>query len=179
MSVKAFIKGMLIGAVLLAGVILVQNQIVMAQEDCPAEVCSSPSPVPVVKTLDLGKDGPHCGDSHFYVNAVVKKDGVEQVGVEVTFKYKSETLKAKTNKEGRAQLDMPFKGDDKISAKAGGYPSQSIGVSSRGADDCPVEVKVTKMAKTGKGVSQDWLTSMILGGGLLALLGVGLYVKKD
>ena len=83
MNLQAFVKGMLIGGVVLYGVILTQGSLVSAQ-GCDGE-CDFPEPSPVVKTLDLGKDGPHCGQNHFYVNAVTRINGVEQSGVEVTF----------------------------------------------------------------------------------------------
>jgi len=176
MNVKAFVKGMLIGSILLAGVIRIQESKVMAQE-CE-EGCEQPEPV--VYTLDLGKDGPNCGQNHFYVNAVLRKDGVAQSGVEVTFKYKAETKKATTNVEGRAEADIAFKGDDQVSAEVGGYPSQSMGVDSKGANNCPaVEEVITKMAATG-GITDQVIKTMIGMGMILMVLGAGFYVvKKD
>ena len=155
--------------------VVVKVESVLAQ-GCDGE-CDEPVPSPVVKTLDLGKDGPYCGDNHFYVNAVARINGVEQSGVEVTFKYKSETVKKKTNSQGRAEHDMPFKGDDQVSAEAGGYPSQSLGVDSKAMDDCPAPI--TKMAETSEMMDQV-VKLMLAGGMLLIVAGASIYaVKKN
>ncbi len=175
MNLGAFLKGMLVGGVILSGVIWSQESLVSAQEcDGP---CPSPSPSPV-RTLDLGKDGPNCGQNHFYVNAVARINGVEQAGVEVTFKYKAETVKKKTNLQGRAEADIPFKGDDQVSAEAGGYPSQSVGVDSKAMDNCePVKtIAVTKMADTG-GFLEEYLQLVVLAGVGLFSLGALVYAK--
>ena len=168
---------MVIGGAILSGVIYLQDSLVLAQ-DCPDELCDGPSPSPVVKTLDLGKDGPNCGQNHFYVNAVAKINGVTQKGVEVTFEYKGVRVKKKTDSTGRAETDIEFKGDDQVKAKASGYPSQKMGVSSRRKVNCEEKVEVTKLAETGMDKEMLVDLSFMLGAAMVGM-GVLVYVKQN
>ncbi|OGD63037.1 hypothetical protein A2160_05330 [Candidatus Beckwithbacteria bacterium RBG_13_42_9] len=89
---------------------------------------ASASPNPQAgKTSALGKNGPTCENMEFEVTYDAKENGDSRKDVEVTFTYRGETKKAKTDENGRARVFFNYQGEGDLKAEAtDGYPSQSI-----------------------------------------------------
>ena len=156
---------------------------------------SSPSPTPTTQgeVLGLSLNDPGCG-INFDLMVKLEKDGQPIGGVTVDFEYKLEHKHVLSNSDGSAQAGFVYKGDDTATAKASGFPTQTLGVTAQ--EDCPSSdegevlgttteepivggqvLGASTLAAAGYAEGNVFSIIYILGLGLIAA-GFGLYVSS-
>lgn len=101
---------------------------------------SSPSPSP--QSSPNPEAGKHsslgynvtCTSDQFDVDYDLKENGNPVADVEVEFDYNGQQQKVKTNQDGRARAHFTYTASHAVTAKAGGFPTQSIHVVMKNCD---------------------------------------------
>jgi hypothetical protein len=120
-------------------------------------------------------------NGHIDVRMNLYEDGKAKDATTVFFRYMNETKEAKTNSNGEAQVGFDFRGEEKISMSADGFPGQEP--TAKAAVNCTSssEGKVlgaTTLAPTG--VVTDSVMAIIgVAGSLLTAVGLRRYGKKN
>jgi len=197
------------GNILTAGFVRVLNPLVSSPSPSP-QVAPSPTPVvtptpsssPIVtpsptpvstpgvggttddsnqKKSKLSLSGPSCGNTQFTaIYELTSPDKEEIKNKEVTFSYRNQDRKIKTNTDGRAELSFDFNQADSVAAKVDGFPSQSLFVNQ--PSNCKTgSVLGTSTADSGLGQGGTQLKKRgrVLGTTTLADTGVFATVSKN
>jgi len=150
-----------------------------------ADDCGGPEqdecPVLDVYEMKAIKDGPHCNLTEFNVKAELSKNGLAESGVEVTFDYKGNVKKARTDNQGKAEVRMNYSSDNQVVVSARNYTSESLNIDSTGWDNCEVVEggsEIVELADSGLMVD-SWVAVLFIGGFLMVSRGWLRYVKKD